>query len=475
VSLSMPELLSAIPDWLTVTRRRDVAMGLSEEEACRRAGVLRGLLRARRVDPANVSLDEDLKDVFYALVALVTRATARTGAALAEEANSIYQFIRRVEWPDDDFEEKRGLLLSLAEAGWLALGTSVCAISAQRVLAEDQDPNTRSARQVSASVSGRRDVTSSLVRLRRIRHLNPSEAIKHGTRLFKKLSESGAGVFDENDYFLGAAALSVSMALRPLGRLAEAESWIQVAECHLGKTSCSDPLVAIARYTRVLLLYERDACAEVLNVLPPIQRTLRENGVRRYTLKCDYVLAAALLNLSRFAEAKTLLNGLRQRVDEALDTDLKGLALLKLGDLLQLEERYQEAAALLKQSIVCLEGSSYAWGAADAQLVLGNMLRRQGRPREALEAFRCGIRRYSEFGMVRWVAYARLLAAETLLSLGAARDAEGEILQALPVLEELSVVPEGLAAVALLRESVKRRKTDPNALRSLRERLQKQN
>ncbi len=36
------------------------------------------------------------------------------------------------------------------------------------------------------------------------------------------------------------------------------------------------------------------------------------------------------------------------------------------------------------------------------------------------------------------------------------------------------MVPEGLAAVALLKESIRRRKTDPNALRELRERLQTQ-
>ena len=37
---------------------------------------------------------------------------------------------------------------------------------------------------------------------------------------------------------------------------------------------------------------------------------------------------------------------------------------------------------------------------------------------------------------------------------------------------EEKMAPEGFAAVALLRESVRRRKTDPNALRELREHLQ---
>ncbi len=43
---------------------------------------------------------------------------------------------------------------------------------------------------------------------------------------------------------------------------------------------------------------------------------------------------------------------------------------------------------------------------------------------------------------------------------------------ALPTIEEQKMVPEGFAAMALLKESVRRRKTDPNALRELREHVQ---
>jgi hypothetical protein len=65
-----------------------------------------------------------------------------------------------------------------------------------------------------------------------------------------------------------------------------------------------------------------------------------------------------------------------------------------------------------------------------------------------------------------------LVIAESLLALGRDREAEWEILSALPTIDEEKMVPEGFAAVALLRESVQRRKTDPNALRELREHLQ---
>jgi 5'-3' exonuclease len=69
------------------------------------------------------------------------------------------------------------------------------------------------------------------------------------------------------------------------------------------------------------------------------------------------------------------------------------------------------------------------------------------------------------------VAYTRLLIAETLLEMNRDREAEWEILAALPAIDEISMIPEGLAAVALLRESVRKRNTDTSALKQLRSQL----
>jgi hypothetical protein len=98
-----------------------------------------------------------------------------------------------------------------------------------------------------------------------------------------------------------------------------------------------------------------------------------------------------------------------------------------------------------------------------------------GRREEALPYLRSAAGDFATIGMATRLAHARLMVADELLALDRPREAEWEILQALPTLEEQKMVPEGFAAVALLRESVKRRKTDPNALRELREHLQKQN
>jgi hypothetical protein len=70
------------------------------------------------------------------------------------------------------------------------------------------------------------------------------------------------------------------------------------------------------------------------------------------------------------------------------------------------------------------------------------------------------------------VAYSHLLVAEVLLEMKRDREGEWEILAALPAIDEMKMVPEGFAALALLRESVARRKTDRSALHQLRNQLQ---
>ncbi|HEY6929769.1 MAG TPA: hypothetical protein VJA66_08855, partial [Thermoanaerobaculia bacterium] len=101
--------------------------------------------------------------------------------------------------------------------------------------------------------------------------------------------------------------------------------------------------------------------------------------------------------------------------------------------------------------------------------------RNQEKASLALDGFRAALADYQELGVETRVAYTRLFISETLLQLGRPREAEWEILAALPTIEEQKMVPEGYAAVSLLKESVRQRKTDPNALRELREHLQAAN
>jgi hypothetical protein len=124
------------------------------------------------------------------------------------------------------------------------------------------------------------------------------------------------------------------------------------------------------------------------------------------------------------------------------------------------------------EALPVVQGNGASAGLAELKFSIGDTYRAQNSLGKALEAYRAAQSDFAEIQMTTFVAQLGLVIAEILLSLGRHREAEWEILSALPTIEEQKLVPEGFAAVALLRESVSRRKTDPNALRELRERLQ---
>jgi tetratricopeptide (TPR) repeat protein len=108
----------------------------------------------------------------------------------------------------------------------------------------------------------------------------------------------------------------------------------------------------------------------------------------------------------------------------------------------------------------------------ELKLAIGDAYREQGSLSRALEAYRAAKKDYQRLGFRAFVTHASLVTAETLLALHRDREAEWEILSVLPTIEEEKMVPEGMAALALLKESVRSRKTNQSALHELRKHLQ---
>jgi hypothetical protein len=107
--------------------------------------------------------------------------------------------------------------------------------------------------------------------------------------------------------------------------------------------------------------------------------------------------------------------------------------------------------------------------------MVAETLRRIGQLRAAVDAYREAVNDFVQLGMQTQAAYLRVVLSEALLEAGRHREAEWELLAALPTINEQKMVPEGFAAVALLQQSVKLRKTDPSALSELRRYLQEAN
>ena len=148
------------------------------------------------------------------------------------------------------------------------------------------------------------------------------------------------------------------------------------------------------------------------------------------------------------------------------------MALVNLGDLQSGQARYSAALSSYAQAAPLLEAGRRYSALADLKLMVAVTLRKTGHLAESLAAYRGAIDDYVGLEMATRAAYVRILLAEALLEGGKAREAEWQILAALPTIDQEKMVPEGFVAMDLLRASVQQRNADPRALLELREYLQ---
>jgi hypothetical protein len=98
---------------------------------------------------------------------------------------------------------------------------------------------------------------------------------------------------------------------------------------------------------------------------------------------------------------------------------------------------------------------------------IGYLFRRTKNRTAALDAYRQSLGGAIELGMRGDVAALHLVVADLLLEGGQDAQAEWEIRAALPIIDEEKMVPEGIAALSLLRDSLRHRQIDKQALREL--------
>jgi tetratricopeptide (TPR) repeat protein len=311
-------------------------------------------------------------------------------------------------------------------------------------------------------------------RLRDLTDISPATVADEAERLYCWLLKSGrsVGVFDEPDYLLGETASLAGAACRFLGKRGEAELWFERAEAGFRHTVNPAPLLAGLAYSRLTLNYDRRLYDRIFELLPSLIASFEKLGMRRDVLKCRFLEGMSLKEVGRLDQAADAFGRLRADPYLAREPRLMALVLVNFGELLSGRGKYADAVSLFREALSLQKECHQPLAVAHLKGVTGEALRQQGLLPQALEAYRAAIEEYEEAGMGTLAAYLRLVAAETLIAMSRHREAEWEIMAALPTIDEQKMVPEGFAAVALLRESVRRRKTDPNALRELREHLQ---
>ncbi|MGH8611368.1 MAG: tetratricopeptide repeat protein, partial [Gammaproteobacteria bacterium] len=129
--------------------------------------------------------------------------------------------------------------------------------------------------------------------------------------------------------------------------------------------------------------------------------------------------------------------------------------------------RVQDALRASREALPVMTRLGNRLGLAKIQWGIGALLRGQGSRSGAIEAFRSAQSEFSAAGLLADAAASGLVIADLLLELGEETAAANEIVSALPLIEKYKLVPEGMAALALLRESVRQQKVHHQALRDL--------
>jgi tetratricopeptide (TPR) repeat protein len=302
----------------------------------------------------------------------------------------------------------------------------------------------------------------------------PSVVAEEAADAYRWISQPGChlGLFDERDYFIGQAALLAGIATRHLGRREEAFLWLDRAEAGFRHTLNPAPGLANVAYARLALRFEMGRYQDVLELTPSLEASFRKLRMGTEAAKCRLLLAMALKQIGRNPQALDALAGLEEQVSTFGDRALQARILAEVGDLHQLEGQLDLAVFALRKALTILENHDRSAARADLQLFVGGVLRAKGALGEAEAAFREARSEYLALEMRPQTAYMSLVIAEVLIGLGREREAEWEIRAALPAIDEIRMVPEAIAAIALLRESASRKKADLSALRELRNRLE---
>lgn len=284
--------------------------------------------------------------------------------------------------------------------------------------------------------------------------------------------QTRVGLFDEREYLLGESALIAAKASRLLGKLSEAERWLDRSDAAFRHIVDSAPSLAGVAFERLALKFATGRYEEVLELLPSLKSSFEKLDMRLENAKTVFLEAVTLRSVGRGEEHFALLGNLEETPEVRACPSLHGQVLVHMGHHQATTGDYETAARTYEKALpVVMRGNrpvalcELKWSVADAY-------RSQGSLQRAVESYRVARSDYQQLGFGAFVIQLSLVIAETLLALGRDREAEWEILSALPAIEEERMVPEGFAAVALLRESVSRRKTDSKALRDLREHLQ---
>ncbi len=275
------------------------------------------------------------------------------------------------------------------------------------------------------------------------------------------------GEFDEREYFLGELALTVGTACRFLFRREEAKQWFDRAEANFVLAANTGAHTGRLAYQRLALALEERRFDEVLELAPVWYRNFVRMELPEDALKCRFLEGIVYWERGQSRQAISVFREICSEAEALRSVRLIAEAANNLVHFYSSLGESEEALAYSRKALPLLKQINNRVGLSKLQWSIGDLLWRQRNVAGAIEAYRSAIQESEEIGIRGDVAALHLVLADVLLEAGQERQAEWEILAALPIIDEEKMVPEGMAALSLLRESVRRRQIDRKALRDL--------
>jgi tetratricopeptide (TPR) repeat protein len=478
------DLPQLIPAWLELSRGVDVSLGLDAGEAFARAKDLLGHLRDDQAPRGEWTPSAENGEVLHAMTAIICRDPTGQPDDALRDLDVAFRFIATLPWPADEYGGPGELLSRCAISGWRAArrfaNPPVVKTWIERVLA-NSDLRIAAERATAGPVADRSEQAEDLklddpeLLLRVCETLRPRieaspSVVRDEAEFFYRFLERPSrpiGLHDEREYFLGEFALTAATASRFLFRVEEAKSWLLRAEANFALVQNSNAQWGRVSYQRLALALEAREFQEVLEVAPLWANAFLRLDMPEDALKCRFLEGTAQRELGDLPRAIQIYSEIFATAESLRDSRLAGQAANNLARYHADLGETEEALAYARKALPLLQELGSQVHLVKLRWSMGELLRKQGRRGPALEAYRQAQSDARELGMRGDLAALHLVVADLLLEAGQEAQAECEIRAALPIIDEEKMVPEGIAALSLLRESLRRRQLDKRALRDL--------
>jgi tetratricopeptide (TPR) repeat protein len=484
-------LVTLTAAWVAANGDKRVERQLSSEEAQREGADLLSRLRRRRDFPLD-PLDGVSLQTVRAACQLIDDRGQDASADRIEDARCLYAFINEASWPEPDFEEKAELLADCAFTGWRiarrvsspgeileweALFNAAAALPGplkyrvEEILATSIADRAERAREL--FLDDPETLLSLVDGLRKKWEADPRAVLGESKFLYGFLERQDSKyplstvLLDEREYFLGETARIAGNVSRALSLRDEAHRWLDFAEGWFRLTENAAGNLSKVAYHRLALRMEEREFAAVSELLPPLITSFERLGMTEDAIKTRFLQATILKETDRLPEAEQTYCDIVRRAEEAKLEPLLAHAYVNLSQIYSFRGDTDQAVQLTQMATPLLRRLGYRMALAKLQWTIGYLLREKGRATSAINAYREAQTEFGEIGMRADVAAVHLVIADLLIDNGQDKQAEWEIRQALPIIDEYKLVPEGFAALTLLRESVRRQKIDRQALRNL--------